>query len=161
MAHIVKCFFCDKQFDADKVEFVKVNARRYAHKTCAENHVDYKSKIHDFMKNKLGDEYTHARIENQIKKIKTQEQIDEECIYQTLVYWYDILGNTTEKANGGIGIVPYVYKQYLKWAEEQKNNEELNKDKKIADYVNKNPRVIECVRTPIKKPRHVKYYTLD
>lgn len=40
MAHIVKCLYCEKQFDADKEEFIKVNGRRYAHKACAESHAD-------------------------------------------------------------------------------------------------------------------------
>lgn len=161
MAHWVKCLFCGKTFDADNEEFVMPNSRRYAHKICAENHIDYKSKIHAFMKEKLNSQYSYTKIESQIKKIKAQDKIDDKIIYETLVYWYNILGNSTEKANGGIGIVPYVYSQYLKWAKEQENNSKINKNKRISDYVNKNPRVVEGVITPLKKPRHVKYYELD
>jgi hypothetical protein len=36
MAHLVKCLYCGQQFDTDKEEWVKPNARRYAHKHCAE-----------------------------------------------------------------------------------------------------------------------------
>lgn len=161
MAHWVKCLFCGETFDADKEEYVMPNSRRYAHKSCAENHVDYKSKIHDFMKGKLGTQYSFTKIESQIKKIKAQEQIDEECIYRSLVYWYEILGNSADKANGGIGIVPYIYNQYLVWAQEQRKNAQINRDKRIEDYVNKNPKTVEGRITPIKKPRHVRYYELD
>ena len=34
--HIVKCYYCGKQFDANEEEYVKVNNRRYAHKKCSE-----------------------------------------------------------------------------------------------------------------------------
>lgn len=34
MAHLVKCYYCGEQFDRDKVEHVKANARRYGHATC-------------------------------------------------------------------------------------------------------------------------------
>ena len=34
MAHIVKCAVCGNKFDRDKVQAVKVGARRYAHYSC-------------------------------------------------------------------------------------------------------------------------------
>lgn len=36
MAHLVKCFFCGKTFDRDKIPFVKISERRYSHKECYE-----------------------------------------------------------------------------------------------------------------------------
>ena len=61
-----------------------------------------------------------------------------------MVYFYEIKGNNIEKANGGIGIVPFIYKDafnyyYALWQAQQQNH---NKD--ISDYV---PRVIE-IRIP-------------
>ena len=35
MAHLVKCYYCGKTFDRDKIPFIKVNARRYAHTNCS------------------------------------------------------------------------------------------------------------------------------
>ena len=34
MAHNVKCVICNKTFDRDKIQAVKVSARRYAHHSC-------------------------------------------------------------------------------------------------------------------------------
>ena len=31
MAHYVKCFYCGKTFDRDKIPYIKINGRRYAH----------------------------------------------------------------------------------------------------------------------------------
>jgi len=52
-----------------------------------------------------------------------------------LVYFFEIKGNSVEKANGGIGIVPYVYQQaynyyYSLWLAQQKNE-----DKVVEEYV--------------------------
>ena len=160
MAHWVKCYFCGKVFDADKEEYIMATARRYAHKSCAENYIDYKGKIHSLMKGLLGVEYSASRIENQIKRIKDQEKTTEEEIYKTLDYWYNILNNSTEKANGGIGIVPFILGQYRKWAADQESNSRINKNKKINDYVGETI-IVEGRIEPIKKPRHVKYYELS
>ena len=35
MAHKVKCYYCGQTFDRDKVLFVRVGQRRYAHMECA------------------------------------------------------------------------------------------------------------------------------
>ena len=43
MAHYVKCLYCGEQFDRDKVEYVQVSARRYAHPACVKNHNDNKT----------------------------------------------------------------------------------------------------------------------
>lgn len=32
-------------------------------------------------------------------------------IYLSLKYWYDVKKNGIERSNGGIGIVPYIYKE--------------------------------------------------
>ncbi len=43
MAHNVKCLICGQTFDRDIYEAVKVNSRRYAHKTCADQHPEIKT----------------------------------------------------------------------------------------------------------------------
>ena len=47
-------------------------------------------------------------------------------ILKALIYFFEIKGNSIDKANGGIGIVPYVYKDaynyyYSLWLAQQKN----------------------------------------
>ena len=63
-------------------------------------------------------------------------------IHKSLTYFFEVKGNSIEKANGGIGIVPYVYQQayryyYALWEAQQKN-----KDKVVVEYV---PTVKEIV----------------
>lgn len=38
MSHPVKCYYCGERFDRDWEPYVKVNAQRYAHKKCADEH---------------------------------------------------------------------------------------------------------------------------
>jgi len=51
-------------------------------------------------------------------------------IYKTLRYFFEVRGNSLEKANGGIGIVPYVYDEaYTYWRaiwEAQQKNENVD-----------------------------------
>ena len=35
MAHKVKCIYCGKTFDRDKIPYIQVSPRRYAHKECS------------------------------------------------------------------------------------------------------------------------------
>ena len=35
MAHIVTCQYCRKKFDRDKIPFVQISPKRYAHKDCS------------------------------------------------------------------------------------------------------------------------------
>ena len=56
-------------------------------------------------------------------------------IHKALIYHFEIKGGSVEKANGGIGIVPYVYQNayryyYALWEAQQKN-----KDKVVHEYV--------------------------
>ena len=34
MAHIVTCIYCNERFDRDKINFIQVSNRRYAHEKC-------------------------------------------------------------------------------------------------------------------------------
>jgi hypothetical protein len=60
--HIVKCFYCNEKFDANKEDFVMINARRYAHKACAE----------------------------QAQKNKSEEEIEKEKLEQYIKYLFNI-----------------------------------------------------------------------
>ena len=112
------------------------------------------------MKQKLGAGYTRTKVETQIKNFVLKEGISIDSIYKTLIYWYDVKKSSTDQANGGIGIVPYVYSEYLTYAKNQYENSQINKKKHIDDFVGKIPTEITAKATPIRKPRHIKFYEL-
>lgn len=70
---------------------------------------------------------------------------------KALIYFYEVQGNDKKKANGGIGIIPYIYRTayeyyYSLWLANQKNE-----GKVIDDY---KPQVIEVhIPSPQLNPK--------
>ena len=158
MARYVTCQYCKQRFDRDKHPFIQVSSRRYAHEQCALTEQEKQSQI-EKDKNELEQyimklfniTYIDARIKKQIKQYIEEYNYTYSGIKKSLVYFFEIKGNSIERANGGIGIVPYIYKKahdyYLAlWQAQQKN-----KDKVVTEYV---PTVKEIVITrPQRKER--------
>jgi hypothetical protein len=152
----VKCPYCGQSFQREDTDFVQLG-RRYAHAECVEE----VNQIHEYMKKVLGGSYSYTKIESQIKNFATKEGMTLDAIYKTLIYWYDVKKSSTDQANGGIGIVPYVYSEYLKYMKSQYQNAQINKNKNIRDFVGQTPTEIIGKATPIRKPRHIKFYELS
>lgn len=149
MAHIVTCIYCKKKFDRDKYPFVQVSNRRYAHTECSMSDEQKKAKeeldkeaLNNYIMKLFNTSYVDARIQKQIKQYVDEYNFTYSGIQKALTYFFEIKGNSLEKANGGIGIVPYVYKNaynyyYALWQAQQKNE-----DKVVTDYV---PNIKEIV----------------
>ena len=78
-------------------------------------------------------------------------------IRRTLEYFYEIKKNSLDKANGGIGIVPWVYEEakryyYNQWLLSQKNAE-----KDIETYKPKIKDII--IKPPKRQPKKRKIFT--
>jgi hypothetical protein len=134
MAHVVKCPYCGKTFDRDKyADFVQVSARRYAHTECHNQHLAQMSQeekdlmaLEEYIKSLLGLDSINARVRKQINDYKNNQNYSYTGILKALTYFYEVKGNSIEKANGGIGIVPYVYQDaynyyYHIWMAKQTN----------------------------------------
>ena len=149
MAHIVTCIYCKKKFDRDKYPFVQVSNRRYAHTECSMSDDQKKAKeeldkeaLNNYIMKLFNTSYVDARIQKQINQYVDEYNFTYSGIQKALTYFFEIKGNSLEKANGGIGIVPYVYKNaynyyYALWQAQQKNE-----DKVVTDYV---PNIKEIV----------------
>lgn len=116
MAHFVVCKYCGDRFDRDKVAFVEVGARRYAHKSCSDkveaaipqDEKDY-IKLEEYIKELFKTNKINAKTRKQIKDFKNEYGYTYTGMLKTLYWWYEIKNHTTELAKDGIGIVPYVY----------------------------------------------------
>lgn len=149
MAHIVTCVYCKQRFDRDKHPFVQVSSRRYAHQECslteeqkkAKEEID-KEELDAYIMKLFNMDYVDARIKKQIKQYVDEYNFSYSGIRKTLIYFFEIKGNSLEKANGGIGIVPYVYQNahnyYLAlWQAQQKNENKI-----VEEYI---PNIKEVV----------------
>ena len=143
MAHYVKCPKCGETFDRDIIQAVRINGRRYGHAKCypdnnnfvplVEKKISEEQKIKNYAKSILKEQYVAARVNKQIKDFLA-EGYTASGILKTLIYWYEIKHNDISKAMGGIGIVPYVYKQALDYYYNLYLAEMANVDKDIDEY---------------------------
>ena len=164
ISHKVKCYYCGQVFDRDKVPFIQVSKRRYAHKECSMSEDEKKlqenkdrEELYDYIMKLFNISFVDPKIQKQIKKYIEENNYTYSGIKKALVYFFEIKGNSVEKANGGIGIVPYVYTQaynyyYSLWLAQQKNE-----DKVVQEYI---PKVKEIViPIPEKNPRKRKLFS--
>lgn len=134
MAHRVKCYYCGSTFDRDRVvDCVKVNGNRYAHLECHLRKQEEKTQeekdleaLEEYILKLLELDYITPKIKKQISDYKEKYNYSYTGMQKALVYFYDVKKNTTEKANGGIGIIPYVYQDayryyYSIWLANQSN----------------------------------------
>ena len=145
-------------FDRDKVPFKQISERRYAHLTCAlaaENEKTQAEKdkedLEKYIMELLEEEYISPRVRKQMNSYVDEYNFTYSGMKKALVYFYEVKGNDKSKAKGGIGIIPYVYRDaynyyYSLWLANQKNEHKV-----ITDY---KPIVREVrIPPPQLKPR--------
>ena len=123
---MVKCPYCGKSFDRldPMIKFIKVG-RRYAHVKCYNEHEASMTQEDNFKK-----------VEHQIKEYKKYKDGNDipytySGMLASLRWFYEIKGNSKEAANGGIGIIPYIYNDakkyyYNLYLAQQKNKQVKN-----------------------------------
>ena len=143
MASIVKCPFCGQKFDREKVPCVTIGARRYAHVECAKNAEKNKTQeekdkeaLEKYIMKLLNESYINARVRKQINQYREEYNYTYSGMLKALIYFFEVKKNSIEKANGGIGIVPYIYKDaynyyYAIWEAQQKNEAKLIAQPKV------------------------------
>ena len=159
--HWVTCRICGIRFDDNEEESVKLGDRRYAHKKCAEQ-AELKqgiiNQIHTKMQGILGENYNRTKIERSIKTM-LKDGKTENGILRTLEYWYDIKGNTAEKANGGISIVDWVYGDAMNYYDRQNKYRQLG-NLNLKNYIDEE-KIIKVHPKPVRRPIGVKLFKLE
>lgn len=163
MAHPVTCFYCKKRYDRDKIATHQISQRRYAHLTCyqeaqkqEEKDKQDKEQLMKYLTEKFGNIETNMKIKKQLKTFIEVNKYTYSGIYRTLCYFFDVKKNSINKANNGIGIVPYVYQDahnyyYNIWIAQQKNQH-----KKIQEFIPNQETIY--VLPPIRKINKSKHF---
>lgn len=163
MAHFVICKYCGCRFNRDVEPFVEVNARRYAHKKCAEqveatipqDEKDYNN-LEKYIKQLFKTDKINAKTKKQIRDFKQEYGYTYTGILKTLYWWYEIKGHTTELAKDGIGIVPYVYDDAESYYYTLYLADQINR--RIQTY---QPKVIEVeIPSPEVEPNPIKLFKI-
>lgn len=151
------------QFDRDKEPWEQITVNRYAHKLCAEKNKvtvstqeqDYNQLV-EYIEKLFGVGYVSAKIAKQIRDYRQMYGYTFSGMLGTLIYWFEIRKGTLDKANGGIGIIPYVYDQAKEYYAKINAANELN-----AGVVNYKWKVTEIeIEAPQPEPRSVKLFKL-
>lgn len=165
MARKVKCLYCGESFDRDVVEFAQIK-NRYAHKECHEKELDKRSAeekalkdLEDYIKLIFKEDFINARIRSQIKRMREQYNYSYTGILKSLVYFFEVKKNPIEKANGGIGIVPYVYKDAYTYYYNLHMAQQKNENKDIKSYVKVGREIV--IKPPKRKPKQKKLFNLE
>jgi hypothetical protein len=165
MARNTKCPSCGLFFDRDQIPFIHVK-NRYWHKSCwdaenakaAQSELDLKA-LEEYVMKLFKLDYIDARIRKQMKDMMASYSFTYSGIHKTLIYWYEIKKNSIEKANGGLGIVPYVYKDAAKYFYTVFMAQQQNKDKDTSQFVKKG-RTIR-ITPPERKVKPIRIIDLD
>ena len=118
-----------------------------------------KENFENYVKKLLNINRFDLKLNTQVKTFKEQYNYTYSGMYKALKYFYEIKGNDIKKANGGIGIIPYIYKQaqdyfLALWEAQQKNESKIEV---IQSYV---PQVKEIrIKRPQLKPRRKDLFT--
>lgn len=132
---MVECRVCKQKFnrlDPDLIEgvdWVQPVKRFYYHKKCYEDFAKkrgqigkegieleveelvWKTAVEDYLKRDLKISLDYKRFNSQWKKFIEKDGRTPKGIYFSLKYFYDIRHNSTEKSEGGIGIVSWIYEE--------------------------------------------------
>lgn len=142
--HMVKCKYCGVQFDANQEPYVKVSARRYAHKTCAEEYENNKTQeekdeesFFKYVQELFGKDYNYLTTKKLAQKYVKENGYTYSGMLKSLIWFYEIKKNSKEKANGSIGIIPFIYSQAKEYYYALYLNKLTNEEKDIKQYIPK------------------------
>lgn len=146
--HLVKCFVCKEVFDCCKIQAVKHSSTRYSHATCEPDNKDFVplvepsaeekdlEALNDYISTKYGDKANYTLIKRQIKRFTKEKGYSLSGILKSLIWFYDVKGNSVEDSNGGIGIVEYVYQDSYNYYLGLFLAQEANKNRKVFSVIN-------------------------
>ena len=172
----VQCRICKEHFDRTKlkenIDWVMPSKNYYYHKSCYDSWIvnkdDVKAQLADeefiefiyaFLGRELKVSYDYLKCESQRKNFIKGKGFNNKGIYFALKYYYDVKGNSWEKSQGGIGIVPYVYYESREYWQ-KKVNEDREIINKIVAQMQKyaNVPIVRINRKPKAKPKKTMHW---
>ena len=168
----VMCRACKGHFDRNKlienVDWVMPSKNWYYHKQCYENWIansnNVKAQLEDesfipfiysFFSQDLKVSYDYLKCESQRKNF-LKKRMTNKGIYFTLKYYYEILGNSWDKSQGGIGIVPYVYSDATQYWTERVAKDNDIMEKIIAQMKAREARPVLTIKKEKEAPKRWK-----
>ena len=150
----VKCALCG--LEIEKTEAIRYKAKNY-HFDC-EKKQEEKDNLYDYVCKLFSLKAPGPRIYSQLKQYSIQHpEYTYKGIIQALEYFYVVQNKPKDKANGGIGIVPYVYDA----AQEYYNKKEKRQERVAENIVNSLEAQPIIIKVKEKKQEKKEIYDLD
>lgn len=152
--HNVKCRICGEYFDAQlkdlDIVYVMPSKGWYYHKKCydgwkkstPDEDEQWKLRIYDYLAHDIKISYNYFKCEKFLEGfIKRDKKGTYKGCFFALKYFYEIEHGDRSKANGGVGIIPYIYSRSVEyWTQKEKENrgiiasieDELKKREKLS-----------------------------
>lgn len=174
--HVIQCRLCKTKFDTDKEDYVLVGQRSYYHKNCYEEWVKSRNNAKatgdsDFWQESLIDYlYRDIKMSIDFKKLTSQweaftkpdKKMTPKGIYFAVRYFYDVMHGDKEKAQGGIGIVPNIYKDSAQYWCDLENRKEGTLEAIIEQIKARQSRPVQVVaKRPAEKKDKAKFSLED
>ena len=173
--HIVTCRVCKEKFDTNEVEWVMPSKNFYYHKSCYEdwqvkkNDVRNNSKDEDlwkdatyqYLKKDLYIPVDFGKFDSQWRNL-TKKGRTPKGIYFTTRYFYEIEKGDKNKAQGGIGIIDYIYSRATTyWAEKERSGARIveNIEQQIRERADREQKVI--IKDKRKKTKKINFSDIE
>lgn len=158
----VKCLYCGISFSRENTEYEQVG-RRYAHKGCHEVYLKNQTKeekdkqeFYAYLKQLFG-QYNYTLVKRTAERFEKENDYTYEGMRKALYYFYEVKKNSTDKANGNIGIIPWVYNEANNYFATIENANKINSEKVITPNFN-TERVIKIPVPKADKPKKRKFF---
>lgn len=160
MGRQVKCHLCGQLFDKDTG--IRIDEKNF-HKLCGNEYLD-KKEIFKYVARLFGfksETKPGPRITSQLKSFKQKyPHYTYEGILNALKYHFEIRKGSIDKANEGIGIVPYVYDEAQEFFTKLKNKQD-----RIAQVIEQQlevkPEILTIKKTAEEKKKKQSLYNLE
>lgn len=173
ISHFVTCLYCQEKFDRDREPAIQVSPRRYAHQRCFENvklHspelVPFQSQedvekqdLEEYLQNLFNEFPLNIKAQKQIMQYRKEYKYTYRGMLNTLRWWYDITGHSIDQANGGVGIIPYIYEDAKAYYQNLTRAQLSNMNKKLEDYVTTAEEV--TIQSPRAKVKQLKLFNVE
>lgn len=168
MPHIIQCRICRKKFDTELEDFVLVGQKSYYHKKCYDEWVRtrnqaaangdedfWKESVIDYLYRDVKMSINFIKLENQWNSfIKPERKMTPKGIYFALRYHFDVQHGDKEKALGGIGIVPSIYRDAAQYWTDLENRKQGTLDAIIEQIKSREARpIMNIKKTKDKKDK--------
>lgn len=136
---VVECLYCKKLINKTDKDVIKFRVNCFAHISCKQKEDERKKtpeeELYLYIIDLFNVDAVPLKVKRQISQYVKEYNYTYSGILGTLKYCYEIKKNSLEKANGGIGIVPYLYQEarsyYARLYELQNKNKDTKKIEKV------------------------------